>query len=96
VAHFDLLGAFDEAGNEFISDVFLNENSRRAGADLALVQRKQRRTFEAFVEEGVLDVEDPLAAELRLMAGWLELVRVKVVSKKGFARRLSIALKERT
>ena len=47
----------------------------------------------AFVEEDAGEVEVALAEELRTMAGWLGLDDVRVVSRKGFARKLAAALR---
>src|SRR3546814_3473244 len=42
-------GALDEA----IEDRLMDQRARRAGADLALVEREQREAFERLVEEGI-------------------------------------------
>ena len=55
--------------------------------------RRELHVLAAFVEEGAGEVEEALAEELRTMSGWLGLDGVRVVSRKGFARRLARAVR---
>lgn len=72
---------------------FLFGDRLAARVDLKAVrERGELQVLAAFVEEGAGEVEEALAAELRSMSGWLGLDGVRVVSRKGFARRLAKAL----
>jgi len=56
VAVLDRLDAGDAAVHELVVDRFVNECARRAGADFALVERKQHQTLDRLVEEAVVVV----------------------------------------
>ena len=71
--------AFDKTRDEFIGDRFLNENTRRAGADLALIEGKQRRSFEAFVKEIVVGIHHAFKEDIRRFAAKLKRDRDQIL-----------------
>ncbi|MCY1540810.1 hypothetical protein D9M68_764690 [compost metagenome] len=54
VAHFNGFYALDYSGNKGFINIFLYEQARRAGTDLALVQSKQYSAFNGFIEEFIV------------------------------------------
>src|SRR5690554_5689974 len=50
----DGLHPLEHALHEFFVDRFLNERARRAGADLALVEREEDEALNRFIEVGII------------------------------------------
>ena len=65
VTEFDCLRALNDALHELVVNVFVNQQTRRAGADFALVEGKHHGSFHAFVEERIVVVGDGFHEHVR-------------------------------
>mmetsp|Transcript_39887 Transcript_39887/g.69060 ORF Transcript_39887/g.69060 Transcript_39887/m.69060 type:complete len:559 (+) Transcript_39887:102-1778(+) len=68
VADLDGLGALNHTLHELLVDALVHQEATGAGADLALVQRKQHGTFNGLVEEGIIVIRHGGEEEQRRLA----------------------------
>ncbi len=67
VALLDLRGALGGVGDEVVVDAGLDQRPRRAGANLALVEREHREPFQRLVVEGVAVGGDVVEEDVRAL-----------------------------
>ena len=68
VAALDRLDLLHHHFHEGLEDRFLNQRTRRAGADLALVEEGQYQTFSGFLDERRLRIHDVFEEDVRALA----------------------------
>ncbi|MCY1200129.1 hypothetical protein D9M72_115550 [compost metagenome] len=73
--------ALECALHEAVVDRFLDQRARRAGADLALVQREHGKAFQRLVEEGVVGGQHVLEEDVGRLAAQLQRHRDQVLRR---------------